>query len=100
MQRAQIAQRYGKSGLCQLAKGQLEPGIKTVQAFLLDLNQIDDATASVSPVEFKMGSVVFKGFVRLFRWTATRFDPKGEPLSARLDLELVSDGSYESGGKK
>lgn len=69
-----------------------ENALKNVQGFLKGLNAIDPDTASVPPVEFKMGSTVFKGFVRTYRWLVTRFDPKGEPLSAVLDVEMVSDG--------
>ncbi len=79
--------------------GLSDDAIKNVQTFLSDLNQIDADTASVSPVEFRMGSLAFKGYVRGFRWTANRFDPKGEPVGGKLDMELVSDGTYEKGGK-
>jgi hypothetical protein len=79
--------------------GLAEDALKSVQAFLADLNQIDEETASVSPVEFKMGSLAFRGYVRGFRWTASRFDPKGDVMGGKLDMELVSDGTYEKGAK-
>ena len=55
-----------------------------------ELDQIDEQTASVSPIEFKMGSYVFNGFIRGYRWMVNRFDPKGEALSALLDVEMIS----------
>ncbi len=69
--------------------------IHSVRKFFIELNEIDSETMSVSPVEFKMGSTLFRGFVRGYRCTSTRFDPKGEVLSMRVEIELVSDGTYE-----
>ena len=73
-----------------VAKG--EEALKDAQAFLEDASTVYEDTASTSPVEFKMGTITFAGFIRSFRWTAQRFDPKGEPTSAVLDLELIGGG--------
>jgi hypothetical protein len=77
--------------------GAAEDAIKKVQRFLQEAHQVDTETQTVSAVDIKLGSMAFRGFIRSYRFTATRFDPKGEPLSARLDMELISDGSYEAG---
>lgn len=77
--------------------GIADDSLKNVQGFLAELNEVDPDTASVPVIEFKMGALLFKGYVRSYRWNVNRFDPKGEPLSARLELELISDGTYEKG---
>lgn len=74
-----------------------ENGLSQVQSFLSDLNKIDESTASVPVVEFKMGATVFQGYVKQYRYRTTRFDPKGEAMGASLDLELVSNGNLEKG---
>ncbi len=73
--------------------------LKQTREFLADLPKVYEASASVSAVEFKMGALSFQGFVRSFRWTVKRFDPKGEPTSGVLDLDLIA-GSEEEGGRK
>lgn len=73
--------------------------LKQAREFLTDLPKIYEKTASVSPVEFKMGALSFQGYIRSYRFTAKRFDPKGEPTSAVLDLELIA-GADEEGSQK
>ncbi len=80
--------------------GAKEGTLGEVASFLQELNQVDGETASVPPAEFKMGSTVFRGFLRSYRWNPTRFNPKGEPTAAHLSVELLSDGSYEKGEAK
>jgi len=79
--------------------GVSEDGISTVQAFLSDAGQVDAETSSPSPIEYRMGSFTFQGYLRSYRLLAVRFDPKGEPLCLRLDAELLSDGTFEKGSK-
>lgn len=79
--------------------GVAEEGIQGVRTFLQEAGKIDSETIAPSPLQFKMGGFEFQGFLRSYRLIATRFDPKGEVLSCRLDAELLSDGSFEEGGK-
>ncbi len=66
-----------------------------VDQFLKSLHKVEDATQSVPKVQFKMGALHFTGFVRRYDLRVFRFDAKGEMSGAKVDFEVLSDGTYE-----
>lgn len=68
-----------------------------VDTFLKSLHKVEDATLSVPKVQLKYGALAFSGFVKKYEFRAYRFDAKGEVSGARVDFEILSDGSYEGG---
>jgi hypothetical protein len=71
------------------------PKFKEVLDFLKKTSVPDAETHSVPSVEFAMGTHRFAGFLRTYRLQCARFSPQGEVVSASLDAELISDGSFE-----
>lgn len=72
--------------------------VKKVMPFLKGAQTVQAATRSVPTLEFRMGTFVFKGFLKRYRYAAQRFDSKADPMAVLLEADLVSDGSFEKEG--
>jgi hypothetical protein len=68
-----------------------------VQSFMKALGKVDTETRSVPGVQFKLGTMEFNGYVKSYTSRAVRFDNKGDATSVRLEVAIISDGSYEKG---
>jgi hypothetical protein len=72
--------------------------VKKVLPFLKQSQTVQQSTQSVPVLEFRMGVFHFKGYLKRYRYSVSRFDSKADPMAISMEAEIVSDGSYEGEG--
>lgn len=71
--------------------------VAKVFEFVSKARTVDPESRSVPSLQFRMGKFDFKGFLKRYRYTAQRFDSKGEPTAVCLEADMVADSSVEGG---